>query len=142
MAWNLMRRPSHPTLGCPATTGSNVLVGSLGRFLEAAKTGQVTPGSHLLVESLDRLSRQELERSMSIFLEIINNGIVLVTLSDQQEYRSGKTDLGKMIGSLAIMSRSHNESFEKANRLKASWSRKRETISEQKLTAMCPSWLK
>lgn len=79
---------------------------------------------------------------MSIFLEIINSGIILVTLSDNQVYRAGHTDLGAMVLSLAIMSRSHNESFEKANRLKASWSRKRETIAERKMTANCPSWLK
>jgi hypothetical protein len=57
-------------------------------------------------------------------------------------YRAGQTDLGGMVLSLVIMSRSHNESFEKANRLRASWSRKRETITERKMTAMCPSWLK
>jgi DNA invertase Pin-like site-specific DNA recombinase len=131
-----------PDIGLSGYDGTNIQTGSLGRFLAAARSRQLPPDSYLLVESLDRLSRQEIERSMAIFLEIINSGVILVTLSDERVHRAGHFDLGSMILSLSIMSRSHNESFEKSKRLRQSWIAKREKIAERKMTAMCPSWLK
>jgi DNA invertase Pin-like site-specific DNA recombinase len=41
----------------------------------------------LLVESLDRLSRQEVRKSLTLLLQIIDSGIVLVTLADGRIFR-------------------------------------------------------
>src|SRR5580693_3764849 len=46
-------------LGVSAYRGANVREGALGRFLEAVKGNQVPKGSYLLLESLDRFSRQK-----------------------------------------------------------------------------------
>ena len=69
-------------IGISAFKGANVSEGALGRFLEAVKSGAVPPGSYLLVESLDRLSRQQVSTALSLFLRIIEADIVLVTLFD------------------------------------------------------------
>src|ERR1700747_3247772 len=45
-------------LGISAFRGNNVAVGALGAFLKAIRDGLVPKGSLLLVESLDRVSRQ------------------------------------------------------------------------------------
>jgi len=47
-------------IGISAFRGANVRDGALGRFLAAVKAGSVERGSYLLVESLDRLSREEI----------------------------------------------------------------------------------
>ena len=90
-----------------AFKGANVTEGALGRFLDAVEKGLVLPGSYLLVESLDRISRQEIVKSLSLFLRIIQAGINLVTLQDERIYRADQTELADLIISLTIMSRAH-----------------------------------
>ena len=43
--------------------------------------GKIEPGSYLLVESLDRISRQEIMPSLTIFMDLVKEGINLVTLA-------------------------------------------------------------
>jgi DNA invertase Pin-like site-specific DNA recombinase len=45
-------------LGVSAFRGKNAAVGNFRTFLDAIKTGKVAPGSVLIVESFDRISRQ------------------------------------------------------------------------------------
>src|SRR5437588_1867563 len=46
-------------LGVSAFKGANADNGALGKFLEAVRANAIQKGSYLLVESLDRLSRQQ-----------------------------------------------------------------------------------
>lgn len=73
-------------LGLSAFHGKNVEKGALGAFLTAVDQGKVRPGSFLLVESLDRLSRAQVIDALGLFTSILNNGITIVTLSDGQVY--------------------------------------------------------
>lgn len=129
-------------IGISAFKGANVSEGALGRFLDAAKTGKVPPGSFLLVESLDRLSRQEVRKSLNIFLSIIDAGVSIVTLADNRVYTAQKTELVDLITSLVVMSRAHDESQTKSLRVRAAWSNKRAHAKSRPLTAICPAWLK
>ena len=74
--------------GISAYKGKHRHAGSdLGKFLLEAKAGRVKPGSYLLVENLDRLSREEVPDAQAQFLQIIGFGIHIVTLVDGQECR-------------------------------------------------------
>lgn len=129
-------------IGISAFKGANVREGALGGFLEAVRSGRVHPGSYLIVESLDRLSREQVLAAQSLFLSIIQAGINLVTLADNRVYRAGKTDLGDLIMSLVIMSRAHEESQTKSLRLSAAWKGKRTAASTLRpMTKWCPAWL-
>lgn len=100
------------------------------------------PGSYLIVESLDRLSREQILTAQSLFLSIIQSGINLVTLIDNRVYRAGMTDLGDLIVSLVIQSQGHEESHKKSVRLAAAWKNKRSAASTLKpMTKWCPAWL-
>jgi DNA invertase Pin-like site-specific DNA recombinase len=112
-------------IGVSAFQGDNLREGALGKFLEAIGKGLVPKGSYLIVESLDRLSRQEITKSLSLFLDITKAGINLVTLQDQRLYRAGQAQLDDLIVSLVIMSRAHEESALKSQRVGAAWSNKR-----------------
>ena len=59
---------------------------ALGAFLSRVESGDVAKGSYLLVESLDRLSREEVVDALELFLGLTRNGIVIVTLADQRVY--------------------------------------------------------
>src|SRR5262249_1639573 len=108
-------------IGISAYRGANVQEGALGRFVEAVRKGQIEKGSFLLVESLDRLSRQDIMKSLSLFVELVNNGINIVTLADRHEYSAGKTNLEDLIYSIVVMSRAHEESQTKSIRVSAAW---------------------
>ena len=100
-------------IGVSAFTGANTSTGALGIFLQAVRDKKVLEGSYLLVESFDRLSRQELTKALPPFLEIINSGIILVTLADQRKYTPGKVEINDLLYSIMIMSRAHEESATK-----------------------------
>ena len=129
-------------IGVSAFKGANVRDGALGRFLEAVKAGSVKAGSYLIVELLDRLSREQVLTAQSLFLRIIQAGIHLVTLTDGRVYRAGTADLGDLIISLVIMSWAHEESQTKSHRVSAAWKNKRSQAAGQKpMTKWCPAWL-
>ena len=113
-------------LGVSAFTGANSDTGALGMFINMVKNKEIASGSYVLVESFDRLSRQSVEVALGQFLEIINLGIVIVTLSDQQVFQSGSLDMTKLIISITVMSRANEESQMKSSRAKAVWNQRRE----------------
>lgn len=115
-------------LGVSAWAGDNLKTGALGRFLAKVKAGEVQSGSYLLVESLDRLSRQQVRFAIPPFMELINAGITVVTLADGQAYSQTSVDdnFTQLMMSLAIMSRAHEESTQKSKRVKAAHAKQRE----------------
>ncbi|BCP55819.1 site-specific recombinase [Kaistia sp. 32K] len=127
-------------LGISAFKGANASEGALSRFLEAIKSGRISAGSYLLVESLDRISRQQVSKSLALFLDIISNGITIVTLADGRIYGS-TPDTMDLMYSILIMGRAHEESDLKSRRVAAAWESKRTRGSSTKLTAQCPAWL-
>lgn len=132
-------------LGRSAYSGDH-LKGHLGAFLEAVDDGKVEPGSVLLVESLDRLSRQAVLDALQQLIAILNRGIVVVTLVDGQTYtREGLgNNFAQLLVSLTIMLRAHEESATKGKRVAAAWAQKRVRAanSGEALTAICPAWLR
>jgi DNA invertase Pin-like site-specific DNA recombinase len=130
-------------IGISAFKGANVRDGALGRFLEAVEGGDVARGSYLLVESLDRLSREQVRPALSLFLRIGEAGITVVTLMDGRVHRPDDSDMGGLMMSLVSMSTAHEESQKKSVRVGAAWKSKRAlaTAKGKPMTARCPGWL-
>ena len=117
--------------------------GKLKLFLDLLEEGVIEKGSYLLIESLDRLSRAKVMDALTLLNQILSHGITVVTLSDGMKYTTESIGEGfnTLMYSLMIMSRAHEESKQKAQRLSAAWSIKRDNIGQQKLTSLCPQWL-
>jgi DNA invertase Pin-like site-specific DNA recombinase len=130
-------------LGVSAFKGANIQHSSkLGQFLQAIQDGKIASGSTLLVESLDRISRQEILKSLAILQSICDAGITVHTLSDSKSYNAENiNDIGSLIYSLLIFSRSNEESKLKADRLKEAWVSKFENIENRILTRNTPFWI-
>ncbi|TCV86327.1 recombinase family protein [Sulfurirhabdus autotrophica] len=130
-------------LGISAYRGKNKDTGGLALFLEAIEAGIVKSGDYLLVESLDRLSREKPRKALRVLEEIIEAGVAVVTLIDGKQYTEEvmDDDAFGLLGSLLIMSRAHEESKTKARRLSEAWKGKRITALEKPLTAMIPQWM-
>lgn len=132
--------------GVSAWTGANLTEGAFGQFLTAAKSGQIKAGSYLLVESLDRISRQQVRNALVPFMELINADIVIVTLSDDQVYSKATVDANftQLIVSLTIMARAHEESETKSKRLKAVAANRKRTAAKGvgRFSATHVGWIK
>lgn len=146
--WELDKTLKLHDMGVSAFRGRNAVEGTLGAFLEHVRSSEVPSGSILLIESLDRLSRQEIDEALWLFLDIIRSGVTIVTLLDEMEYSrealKGPMGSVSLIVSLFILSRAHEESATKARRLKEAWSDKRRKAVESNvpLTGIIPAWLR
>ncbi len=117
--------------------------GQLKRFLDYVDEGKIEPGSWLLVESLDRLSREKVSVALPRFLDLLNKGITVVTLSDGRIYTSGANELDLII-SIVHMSRAHEESKIKGQRVSAAWRNKKSDARKflKPVTSKVPAWIK
>lgn len=106
-------------LGVSAFKGDNITQGKFGGFLEAIKDGRVPSGSILLIESLDRLSRQGVMECSSIVTQIINAGITVITAIDNKEYNKESIDKNpfELFAMLMIFIRANEESETKSTRV-------------------------
>ena len=129
-------------MGVSAWRGANKTEGALGAFIKAIESGKIKKGAVLLVESLDRLSREQVEEALELFLKIIRLGATIVTLGDPETtFRKGELDMTKLIMAIIVMSRAHEESARKSERVSKAWANKRANIHVKKLTRLCPAWL-
>ncbi len=105
-------------LGRSAFRGSNVKRGELKDFLRAVESGKVAPGSYLLVEALDRLSRAAPSTSQRLLLDLIEAGIVVVTLMDKRVYDKATVnrDPFALMDSVMKLYAAHEESRKKSER--------------------------
>jgi DNA invertase Pin-like site-specific DNA recombinase len=130
--------------GLSAFHGVHRIKGALGEFHRLVEAGEVEPGSVLLVESLDRLSREQVLDALTQFTGLIRAGVKVVTLADRMEYdtESINANFGQLLMSLVIMSRAHEESRIKSFRGREAWDNKRREAGSKPLTARCPAWLR
>jgi DNA invertase Pin-like site-specific DNA recombinase len=130
--------------GISGFRGANVRRGALGAFLKAVDDGDVPEGSFLLVENLDRLSRQNPWDAFPIFQQIIGAGVTVVTLFDGKVYEQAdlRANPMRILESLFVMVRANEESETKSRRGKAVWGAKRSRAGTKPLTARLPHWLR
>jgi len=140
---------AYKDLGVSAYRHKNAETGALRAFLKAVEQDEVPRGSYLLVESLDRVTRNSILEAQSLFLLIINAGITLVTLSDRREYSKESINANptELIVSIAVMMRGHEESATKSRRLTDAYERNRKAAiarleNGKPFTRMLPPWLR
>lgn len=132
-------------LGVSAFRGKNADAGALSAFMRLAEGGRIPKGSLLIVESLDRITRSEITKAVTLFLRIIGAGVEIVTLADNQRYNEAGVDADptRLIISVTILMRAHEESAMKSKRVLASWEQKRKRAKAGEIiSANGPRWLK
>ena len=122
---------------------------NLKRFITDCVSGKIEKGSLLIVENLDRLSRQKINIAMRQFLHLLEY-VDIYTIQDEKKYlhisdndeEKNDSQMLDIMTSLIIMSRAYEESATKQKRLKESWDERRTNIETIKLTSLVPHWLK
>lgn len=135
--------------GVSAFKGKHAKVGALSRFLAAIEKGIVTPGSVLIVENLDRLSREQISDAVAMFLEIINAGVKIALPSKydstckeftKASINENQFDLMWAVGEFA---RANGESERKSKLISEAYKGKRLKLArgEKPLMGRWPRWL-
>ncbi len=125
-------------LGVSAFRGRHAREGKFADFLQLIREGEIPAGSALIVESLDRLSRQNLLDAQDQWNAIVRAGVRIIT----KEFVFQKSDkpevmLQNMMLALMIMARAFDESKRKSDRSSDNWRQKQQ--SGKIVTAMLPS---
>lgn len=135
-------------LGVSAFRGANKHAGALRTFLDLVESGKVEKGSILLVEHLDRLSREGVQYALPLFLQIINAGVRIAVLKPTPYVYGDSQDtnqqLIELLMPLVYFHLAHVESVRKSDNLGNAWKEKRRKAVEngEKFDRRCPSWLK
>lgn len=138
----LTKSAAFQDLGVSGYRGANLKSG-LGNFIAEVNSGQVPKGSYLIVESLDRLSRQKVMDALTLLVTLIDKGIKVVTLNDAGPQILDKdAGLPSLVLALSTMHRANSESEMKSQRVKAAWANKRKNAGNVPVSSRGPEWLK
>jgi DNA invertase Pin-like site-specific DNA recombinase len=136
----LDRHYSFADLGVSAYRGKNRTHGALARFLALVDGGRIEPGSVLIVENFDRLSRDKVDEAYEAFRGILKRDIRIGMVSDDRIYdRSSLNDPAQLMYSIMNMARANEESARKADLTLNSWEVRRR---EGRKGSLCPAWLR
>jgi DNA invertase Pin-like site-specific DNA recombinase len=109
--------------GMTSYRGKNAHEGKLREFIDRAKRGEVPPGSLLLFENADRMSRMQLAHAVPLFFEILGAGLRIGIADRLQIYTPGTLDLGGLMTILVDMERANAESKRKSDFSRNGWSK-------------------
>ncbi|WP_421277440.1 recombinase family protein [Aeromonas veronii] len=115
----------------------------LAAMLEAVELGTIKENDYIVLESLDRLSRQGIGKTQEIIKSILRHGVKIVSLQDGLELdRSSENDLMSVIQIAMSADLAHKESLKKSERVSAAKRAQREQAKEGKaINKRLPYWL-
>lgn len=131
-------------LGVSAFKGGNIKTGSLKRFIDLVDDGTISKGSYLLLENLDRFSRMNPRKAIRPFLDLVDSGIKVVVI-DENQIHSDKDGSIELMATILSMERAHKESERKSKNVRsAKYSAKQKVLSGERKTLWkwgTPKWL-
>jgi DNA invertase Pin-like site-specific DNA recombinase len=120
-------------LGTSAFTGAhreNPDRNALASFLKLVEGGYVPRGSYLVVEALDRLTREDTLPALSLLLNLLQAGVRVVQLKPVEMVYDDKANPMHVMMMIMELSRGHSESAMKSERVAAAWVNKRARARE------------
>jgi DNA invertase Pin-like site-specific DNA recombinase len=128
--------------GVSAFRGANAATGALASILQRIDRKEIRKGSVLIVENLDRLSRNEESVALELFLSIINRGVDIVTVIDGRRYAKG-CKMEELIYAICVLARGRDESATKSARANHAWNAKRAAVRNGEVVGKnLPAWIK
>jgi DNA invertase Pin-like site-specific DNA recombinase len=117
--------------------------GALARFLADVSARRIPKGAVLVIENLDRLSREPPSVAVGLLCNIINAGVAVMALSPREILCQKESDLMPLMLALMEFGRGHSESASKADRATAWWAERKRRAREQGevVTRRLPAWV-
>ncbi|EPO0039296.1 recombinase family protein [Vibrio harveyi] len=125
--------------GRSAYKGHNLSSGALGEFIVRCERGEIPENSLLLVEAIDRISRRSVDEQRELWrkLKELRINIAVAKFGDKVFKWDDKFELGYDIQLTVMMDLAHQESKQKAERIKAAHERNFGVTKSKS----CPAWL-
>jgi DNA invertase Pin-like site-specific DNA recombinase len=117
---------------------------ALAAFLRLVEGGKVPRGSYLIVENLDRLSREDIQPALLLVLNLLQAGVRIVQLRPAEMVFDAKSDAMQVMMMVMELSRGHSESAMKSERVGAAWHELKRKAARDKapITRRTPAWLR
>lgn len=132
-------------LGVSAFSGDNRLKGELSEFMQLALDGKLAPTPCLVLESLDRFSRQDIDESEPAVLALLKSGVAIhVKFTGQTFTRASTVELGDRIQILVALKAAHSYSQQLSERVTAAKTRKLARFENGEAVNICdfaPRWI-
>lgn len=133
-------------IGFSAYDGTHMRKGELGRLVEAIERGRIAQGSELILENLDRFSRQSPIEAVHLFSGILMKGVSVVCIDDAQRYSADGDSMKRLMTLLRVsmsFGRSNSESETKSGRVSDVWQKKIASAREtgKPHGQRCPAWI-
>ena len=117
---------------------------ALEDFLERVHSGEVSPGSTLLLDGFDAFTRPAATRAAKLLERIVAENITVVTPADGVECTRStlKRDPAALLYAVVDLMRTSEERAAKSGGARASWKARRERAqAREPISAICPAWL-
>jgi DNA invertase Pin-like site-specific DNA recombinase len=101
---------------------------ALAAFLKLVEDGKVPKGSFLIIESLDRLTREHVRAGLMLCLGLIEAGVRVVQLSPNELTYDETSDEMSLMLMIVELSRGHNESKRKSDTVGPAWREKKRRV--------------
>lgn len=111
--------------GVSSFRGKNVNKGRFKEILDRINDGRISPGDYLVVESIDRITRQRVLDGVELIQGILKKGIFIYTTGDRitYSYIDSNRDLETLLKIGVIAQRANEESETKSRRRRSAWSK-------------------
>jgi hypothetical protein len=134
-------------LGVSAFKSKNSDEGSLGTFIEGVKTGKIPKGIVLCVESLDRITRDNVTTAINLISNILMLGIDIGLVNEDKILSQSYIDKNpfELIISVTYLIRGHDESNTKSIRVRDSIQRNIAKVKQGipcALGGLLPDWIR
>lgn len=133
--------------GLSAFHGRHRTKGALGAFIAAAEAGQIPPGSVLVVEDLDRFSRERASHGEELLLALFRKDLALGIVRDDVVVDRAlyDDDLGLRVKLLTRRDAAHDSSKKLSGRISDVWKRRQRDWEEHRKPYLGklsrPGWL-
>ncbi|HHM5461424.1 TPA: recombinase family protein [Pseudomonas aeruginosa] len=109
--------------GKSAFRGDNARSGNFKEMLDRMQSGAIRRGDYLVVESIDRITRQRVLDGVELLQGILKKGINIYTTVDQKtySYNDPSRDFENLLMISLIAKRANEESETKSGRLLSAW---------------------
>lgn len=116
----------------------------LSAMLIAIENGHIKQGDYIILENLDRLSRQGIDKTQEIIRQILLKGVNIESLSDGISLnKNSLNDLISVIRIALSADLAYQESLKKSERIQAAKNRQKQAALEGKIIKKrLPYWLK
>jgi DNA invertase Pin-like site-specific DNA recombinase len=104
---------------------------ALGAFIKLAESGRVPPDSYLIIERLDRLTREDVNDALELFLRL-KKLVRIVQLSPVEVIHDRHSNPMQLMMALVELMRGRDESEAKSDRNGKTWAEKRRRAREKK----------